>query len=100
VQRVHDRLKDQDKDVVLLSISVDGNGKKAVKPYMAEHGFSFPTLLDQQMEVARQFGVRGTPTILIVNRKGEIVAHTIGPFDIESQPFTKYLEGLLAQPQG
>jgi peroxiredoxin len=84
----------------MLSISIDGAGERAVKPYMAEHGLNFPTLLDQQMEVARQFGVRGTPTTIIVNRKGEIVARAIGPFDLTSQPFTKYLESLLAQPRG
>jgi peroxiredoxin len=98
VQRVHDRLQDQARKAVMLAISIDGTGERAVKPYMAEHGFSFPTLLDQQMEVARQFGVRGTPTTVIVNRDGEIVARAVGPFDLDSQPFTTYLEGLLAQP--
>jgi peroxiredoxin len=98
VQRVHDRLQDQEKKAVMLAISIDGTGANAVKPYMAEHGFSFPTLLDQRMEVARQFGVRGTPTTIIVNRNGEIVARAVGPFDLDSQPFTEYLEGLLAQP--
>jgi cytochrome c biogenesis protein CcmG, thiol:disulfide interchange protein DsbE len=100
VQRVHDVLKDREKDLVMLSISIDGTGETAVKPYMTEHGFTFPTLLDQRMEAARQFGVRGTPTTVIVNRNGEIVARAIGPFDLESQPFTTYLDGLLAQRRG
>jgi peroxiredoxin len=100
VQRVHDALKDQAKEVVILSISIDGTGERAVKPYMTAHGFTFPTLLDQRMEVARQFGVRGTPTTVIVNGKGEIVARAIGPFDLESQPFTAYLDDLLAQGRG
>jgi peroxiredoxin len=98
VQRVIKAL--QDKDVVLLSISVDGTGENAVKPYMAKHDFTFPTLLDQRMEVARQFGVRGTPTTVVVNREGRIVARVFGPFDLESPEFTTYLEALLAQPRG
>jgi peroxiredoxin len=97
VQRVAETLKDQ--DVVVLPISVDGSGENAVKPYMTKHGFTFPTLIDQRMEVARQFGVRGTPTTVVVNRKGEIVARGLGPFDLESPEFAQYLQQLLAQPR-
>jgi peroxiredoxin len=98
VQRVTEALKD--KDVVILPISIDGSGENAVKPYMAKNGFTFPTLIDQRMDVARQFGVRGTPTTVVVNRDGKIVARGLGPFDLESPEFGKYLEALLAQPRG
>ena len=98
MQRVTETLKD--KDVVILPISIDGSGEKAVKPYMEKHGFAFETLIDQRMEVARQFGVRGTPTTVVVNRQGEIVARGLGPFDLESPEFTQYLDQLLAQPRG
>jgi peroxiredoxin len=89
----------QDKEVVILPISIDGSGEKAVKPYMEKHGYTFETLLDQHMEVARQFGVRGTPTTVVVNRQGEIVARGLGPLDLESPEFTQYLDKLLAQPR-
>jgi peroxiredoxin len=98
VQRVAETLKD--KNVVILPISIDGSGENAVKPYMAKHGFTFSTLIDQRMEVARQFGVRGTPTTVVVNRDGKIVARGLGPFDFESPEFATYLESLLAQARG
>jgi peroxiredoxin len=97
VQRVTETLKE--KDLVILPISIDGSGEKAVKPYMEKQGYTFDTLIDQRLEVARQFGVRGTPTTVIVNRQGEIVAHGMGPFDLESPEFTQYIEKLLAQPR-
>ncbi len=97
MQRVTETLKDQ--EVVVLPISIDGSGEKVVKPYMEKHGYTFDTLLDQRMEVARQFGVRGTPTTVVVNRQGEIVARGLGPFDLESPEFTRYIEQLLAQPR-
>ena len=97
MQRVTETFKD--KDVVILPISIDGTGDKAVKPYMEKHGFTFDSLIDQRMEVARQFGVRGTPTTVVVNRQGEIVARGLGPFDLESPEFTQYLNTLLAQPR-
>jgi peroxiredoxin len=88
------------KDAVILPISIDGSGENAVKPYMAKHGLTFPSLIDRRMEVARRFGVRGTPTTVVVNRNGDIVARGLGPFDLESPEFTQYLEKLLAQPPG
>jgi hypothetical protein len=87
-------------DVIILPISIDGGGESAVKPYMVKHGLSFSTLIDQRMEVARQFGVRGTPTTVVVNREGKIVARGLGPFDLESPEFTHYLQALLAQSPG
>jgi peroxiredoxin len=93
-------MKDGSKDVVILPISLDGSGENAVKPYMAKHGLTFPTLIDPRMNVARQFGVRGTPTTVVVNREGKIVARGLGPFDLESPEFAKYLEALRARPGG
>ncbi len=97
MQRVTEAL--QDKQAIILPISIDSGGENAVKPYMAKNGLAFPTLIDQRMDVARQFGVRGTPTTVVVNRDGKIVARGLGPFDLESPAFTKYLEALLAQPR-
>jgi len=97
VQRVAETLKDN--DVVILPISIDGSGEKAVQPYMEKHGYTFQTLIDQRMEVARQFGVRGTPTTVVINRKGQIVASGLGPFDLESPEFAQYLQQLVAQPK-
>lgn len=90
----------QNQDVVILPISIDGSGESAVKPYMAKNGLTFPTLIDQRMEVARQFGVRGTPTTVVVNRAGKIVARGMGPFDLDSPEFKQYLQALLAQSPG
>jgi peroxiredoxin len=97
VQRVAETLKDT--DIVILPISIDGSGEKAVQPYMEKHGYTFQTLIDQRMEVARQFGVRGTPTTVVINRKGQIVARGLGPFDLESPEFAQYLQQLVAQPK-
>jgi peroxiredoxin len=97
VQRVTEALKEH--DIVILPISIDGSGAKAVQPYMEKHQYIFQTLIDQRMEVARQFGVRGTPTTVVVNRQGQIVARGLGPFNLESPEFAQYLQQLLAQPK-
>jgi len=92
VQKAHELFRE--KDVVILAISIDGLGARAVTPFMAEHGYSFLSLIDQTMVVARQFGVRLVPTTYVVNRKGMIVGMGVGPVDLASPEFAQYLESV------
>lgn len=92
MQKAHELLRE--KDVVILAISIDGLGARAVTPFMAEHGYTFPSLIDQTMAVARQFGVRLVPTTYVVNREGMIVGMGVGPVDLASPEFAQYLESV------
>ena len=98
VQRVYETFKD--KDVVVLGISIDGGGEKAVKSFMTIGGYTFTTLVDVGMEIARKFGVRGVPTTYVINRQGAIVAHGFGPVDFDSPAFVQYIQALVAEPRG
>lgn len=98
VQRVHAALKD--KDVVMLAISVDGSGMPAVKSYITKHGYTMPTVVDSDMEVARKFSVRAVPMTYVVNRQGMVVASGFGPVDFDHPEFREYLQTLVAQPRG
>jgi peroxiredoxin len=97
VQRVHETFKD--KDVVVLAISIDGV-EKAVKSFMAKHGYTFTTPVDMRMEIARKFGVRGVPTTYVINRQSAIVAHGFGPVNFDSPAFVQYIQTLAAEPRG
>jgi peroxiredoxin len=97
VQKAHDLF--QTKDVVILSISIDGMGERAVKPLMAKHDYTFPVLLDPTMDVARQFGVRLVPTTYVANREEVIIAAGVGPVDLASPEFAQYLESVLSGPK-
>ena len=98
MQRVHETFKD--KDVVVLAISVDGGGEKAVKSFMTKRGYTFTTPVDVGMEIARKFGARGVPTTYVINRQGAIVAHGFGPVDFDSPAFVQYIQALAAEPRG
>ena len=98
VQRVHEAFKD--KDVVVLAVSIDGGGDKAVKSFIAKHSYTFAIPVDARMEVARQFGVRGLPTTYVINRQGAIVAHGFGPVNFDSPAFVQYIQALAAEPRG
>lgn len=93
VQKAHDQYREQ--DVAVLTISIDGRGEGAVAPFMTEHGYTFLSLIDQRMEVARQFGMRLVPTTYVLNRDGRIVGAGYGPIDLAGQTFIEFLRGVL-----
>src|SRR5687768_8815064 len=92
VQKAHDLFDSN--DVVVLTISIDGQGERAVAPFMAEHGYSFLSLVDQRMEVARQFGVRLVSMTYVLNREGRVVGAGYGPVDLASPEFAQFLEAV------
>jgi peroxiredoxin len=92
VQRAHNELK---KDGInVITISIDGTGEAAVKPVFARGGYTMPALLDQDMTVARGFGVRGVPSTVIVDSKGIINARGLGHVDYDGQSLRDYVRKL------
>ena len=92
VQRAHDTLRKN--GISVLTISLDGTGEKAVKPFMTKHGYTVLALIDQQMEVSRAFGVRGVPSTVVIDRQGMIAARGFGPLDLDSSEFRQYVQRL------
>ncbi len=96
VQRVHDA--SQDRDVVILAISIDGGGLPTVKRFMEKKGYSMLALVDKDMETARAFGARGVPSTFVVNRQGMVVARG-GALDVDAPNVKAYIDGLLKASQ-
>ncbi len=97
VQRVHEALKDQ--EVVVLAISIDGGGEKAVQAFLKKHSYTVAMPVDARMDTARKFGVRGLPTTYVINRQGTVVAHGLGAVALDTPEFMQYLTALAAQPR-
>ncbi len=95
VQRVHDTA--QDRDVVMLAISIDGGGLPTVKRYMDKKGYTLTALVDTEMETARAFGARGVPSTFVVDRKGMIVAQG-NALDVDQPNVRAYIDALLKEP--
>jgi len=95
VQRAHNELKKD--SIQVITISIDGTGEAAVKPIFARGGYTLPALIDQKMQVARGFGVRGIPFTVIVDRKGMINARGLGHVDFDGQVLRKYVRALAQQ---
>jgi peroxiredoxin len=62
----------------MVAVSVDTEAAK-VKPFLAEHRFTFHVAMDPTMALANTYGVRALPSSFIVDRKGALAALAIGP---------------------
>ena len=89
-----------DKDFVVLAVSQDTDGSKAVAPYVEKNGLSFTVLLDPQNEVGDEYNVSGIPETFIIGRDGRIVAHHLGPYDWSSGEMRAALEELIEAKEG
>jgi thiol-disulfide isomerase/thioredoxin len=68
-----------DRDVSIVGISLDQNGRTAVEPFVSQSGINYPILLDPRSRLADSFGgVEGIPTFFLIDRKGRIAARQVG----------------------
>lgn len=99
VQKAHDEYKKS--GVPVIAVSIDGDGEKSVKPFLAEHKhYTLPTPLDPDMGVARTVGVRVTPWTVIFDKSGNVVAGGYGRIDMQSPEFRNLIKALAAKPPG
>lgn len=96
MQHLYDRFKDR--GFTILAISIDVQGAKVVEPYVKERNLTFPHLLDSKSEVARTYGIRGTPTNFFVNKAGMVVSGASGLKDWDREEAIKYIVQLLGEP--
>jgi peroxiredoxin len=95
VQRANEALRAS--GVTTLAISIDGTGLKAAKPVIDAGKYTFTAPVDQDMSVARKFGVRGVPMTYVVDRSGAIVAQGFGPFDLDAPGFRNFVKATAAR---
>ena len=69
-------------DLLLLAINV-GESKEVIEDFMDENNLNFTVLLDEDMLVAYDYGIRSFPTTIAINKKGEVVSGYIGMLTYE-----------------
>ena len=70
-----------------------------VKTYIAKHHLTFPHLLDADAKVASMFAVPATPTTLLIDREGQVLAGGLGYRDWASPAAHRLVESLLTTAQ-
>src|SRR5581483_4933472 len=95
--KVHD-LQERMKGKPFQAVAIGFKDSEAnIRKYVGSHPklFSFPVLYDAGDQVARRFGANFTPTLFLLDKKGELVMAVSGPGMIESARFHAALERIL-----
>jgi peroxiredoxin len=65
-------------DYTVLSVALSSGSDDDISLYLKKHGYQFKTLNDQHGIYAQQWGVKVTPSIFIIDQRGNIVFVTTG----------------------
>ena len=79
MERLYQKYKDQ--GLVILAVSADENGKKAVSQFLQKTPYSFPILLDSDNVAQNAYGVFRFPESFIIDRNGMVIKKIIGGRD-------------------
>jgi thiol-disulfide isomerase/thioredoxin len=83
-------------DFQVVALAEDRGGWDKARAYLEEVGASHVTLLlDQTMQSGRDWGARGLPTTLLLDRDGHEIGRMIGPADWESAEAKALIRSLI-----
>lgn len=85
MQKLHEKLGG--KDLIILAVALDEEGKAKVKPFIEKGGYTFKILLDPEGRVASKYNVWNIPTTFIIDKKGKVVRRVVGPRDWATEKF-------------
>jgi thiol-disulfide isomerase/thioredoxin len=85
--------------ILVLPVSIDLDGAKAVAPFYRSHNIStLPILLNADGSDVRTLNATGIPATLVINAAGQMVAHLVGAANWNTGATSDYLAGLGARP--
>lgn len=89
-KKLHKKLGNR---VEFIGINVGINERiEGVRQYVKSHEINFPIIFDKERKIIKAFGVMGTPTHIVIDRKGVVrYRGTEAPVDMEKH--IKELEG-------
>ncbi|HFE39161.1 MAG TPA: redoxin domain-containing protein [Gammaproteobacteria bacterium] len=66
------------KDYAVIGVASQSGSRESVQAYMKRHGISYPSLLDADGQLARQWGVMGFPASYIIDENQQVVFAEVG----------------------
>jgi peroxiredoxin len=80
----------------ILGMSVDDEGDKEVKSFIAEKRISYPVALANE-DIQADYGLRSVPTIYVINKKGVVAEKYMGYNDQIAKNMEALIKKLLAE---
>ena len=94
IDRLADEYRGRGLEVVLVNM---GEAEDKVRAAVKSRGYRVRVALDADLEVSREYGVRSTPTVFLVSRRGLVVGRAIGIREWTGAPARAAIEALLAE---
>lgn len=84
----------KDKNLLVIGINLDKDKSKA-DDFLKEHPAEFPLFFNPEGNLAKQFGVKGMPYSVIIDKNGKVVHSHIGFSSDKTKEYTSAIEGAL-----
>lgn len=81
-------------DFVLLAVSMDEKGKKAIDAFRKKISFDFPVYLNPDQTIADLYGSYGLPESFLIDKQGVIVRKIVGPQEWNKPSWEKKIREL------
>jgi hypothetical protein len=94
IDRLADEYRERGLEVVLVNM---GEAEDKVRAAVKSRGYRMRVALDADLQVSREYGVRSTPTVFLVSRRGLVVGRAIGIREWMGAPARAVIEALLAE---
>ena len=83
------------RDFEMLAVSIDGEGGKAVRPFAAKYGLTFPVLLDPDNKTSKLYGLTGVPETFIIDKNGMVIKKVIGAQNWMKKEWLDYFDRII-----
>lgn len=81
-------------DFVLLAVSMDEKGKKAIDAFRKKISFDFPVYLNPDQTIADLYGSYGLPESFLIDKQGVIIRKIVGPQEWNKASWEKKIREL------
>jgi peroxiredoxin len=68
-------------NIAVITVVVNNDRNRPVAPFIANAGYTFPVLLDNQGQVSKQWNIQSVPTSVMLNPDGQVIFEHRGPMN-------------------
>ena len=79
-------------NLVVFAVNIEQPNTTKTKKFFADLNIQkLEIFFDQNLNFVKEFKLRGIPTTVLINKKGEEFARAVGSIDFQDQKFLKWL---------
>ena len=76
VESIYKEYGENKKDVVILGINSEKENE--AKKFLKDEGYTFPTVIDENSEVMREYFIQAFPTSFVIDKEGNVYGYVMG----------------------